>query len=59
MFRLSPDGSTVILFLFNVHPMLPSGSTLYTHTDLPRITMELWELLVVFTGSWLNNFTYD
>ena len=30
----------------------------YAHTDLSNITTELWELLVLYTGRWHNNFIY-
>ena len=36
-----------------------SDSVHYAHTDLLRITTELLETPVLFTGGWRNNFTYD
>ena len=37
----------------------PSDSAHNTHTDLSCITMELWEILVLFTDGWRNDFTYE
>ena len=40
-------------------PISSPDSAHYTHTDLSRITTELWELQVPFTGGWCINFTYN
>ena len=32
----------------------PSASAHYAHTNLSFITMELWELQVIFTGRWYH-----
>ena len=37
----------------------PSNGAHYTHTDLSHITMESWEIPVLFTDRWCNNFTDD
>ena len=41
-------------------PMIsPSGITHYAHIDLSGITMELWEILVIFTRRWRHSLRHD
>ena len=42
-----------------ISPISPPDHPHYAHTVPSRITTELWELPVLFTGGVRNNFAYD
>ena len=42
--------------LMRVNSTSPRDSA---HADLLLITTDLWEISVLFTGGWCNNFTHD